>query len=165
MSVKFADPTSNYVNYAALCEAIDPFYRAAAPVTQIMSDPPPVQANPKIGEAPKAPKRANWDSLSTPKTCSLGDDVSVDLLMTRIRHMVLVNRIQLNRFFEDFDPLRSGRVSRTQFARALSGAALTRIGLHDLTPVQLDKLSDAFVCPNDKSKVDWRKFVHKVNSG
>ncbi|EUB61491.1 hypothetical protein EGR_03555 [Echinococcus granulosus] len=164
LSLKFADPTANYVNYAALCEAIDPFYKAAAPVPQAIEDPPPLPPKPKFGEAPKTPQGTDWSALSTPMTTSAGDKVPVDLLMTRIRHIVLVNRIQLNGFFEDFDPLHSGRVSRSQFARALSGAGVTRIGLHDLTPVQLDKLADAYVWPNDASRVDWRKFVYDVNT-
>eukprot|EP00108_Taenia_solium_P009634 TsM_000896800 transcript=TsM_000896800 gene=TsM_000896800 len=163
LSLKFADPTANYVNYAAFCEAIDPFYKAAAPVPQAIEDPPPTLPKPKIGEVPKTPQGTDWAALSTPMTTSDGDDVPVDLLMTRIRHIVLVNRIQLNRFFEDFDPLHSGRVSRSQFARALSGAGVTRIGLHDLTPVQLDKLANVYVWPNDVTRVDWRRFVYDVN--
>ncbi|VDM30362.1 unnamed protein product, partial [Hydatigera taeniaeformis] len=163
LSLKFADPTANYVNYAALCEAIDPFFKAAAPVPQAIEDPPPVLPKPRIGEAPKTPQATDWAALSTPRTTSAGDDVPVDLLMTRICHLVLVNRIQLTSFFEDFDPLHCGRISRTQFARALSGAGLTRTGLHNLTPIQLNKLADAYVWPNDTAKVDWRRFVGDVN--
>lgn len=95
----------------------------------------------------------------------MGDYVPVEMLMKRIRHLVLVNRIQLKTFFEDFDSLRSGHMTRSQFGRALSNSSLSRLGHHDLTPVQLEKLADAYACKKDGLMVNWRKFVNDVNLG
>lgn len=162
---KFADPVTKQVNYAALCEAIDPLYVAADTVKQIFETPPLPAPIPSTGEVPSTPDRASWNALSTPHAVSSGDSVVTEVLMSRIRHLVLVNRIQLKKYFEDFDNLRTGQVSRSQFGRALSIAGLTRLELHDLTPAHVDTLIRAYTSPSDQSRVDWRRFVRDIDSG
>uniref|UniRef100_A0A5K3FLZ7 EF-hand domain-containing protein n=1 Tax=Mesocestoides corti TaxID=53468 RepID=A0A5K3FLZ7_MESCO len=164
LSRKFADAATDLVNYAALCQAIDPFCKIAKRVKCYADADPQPQPPPRIGEFPKPRDRANWDALSTPKALSVGDNVPADVLMSRIRHLVLVNRIQLKKYFEDFDNLRSGRVSRSQFERALSVAGITRVGMHDLTPAQVETLANAYAWTPDPSRVNWRRFVGDVDA-
>ncbi len=162
---KFVDPVSDNVNYAAFCEAIDPFYKAAAPVKQVMEDPLPLDHKPKLGEAPKENTRTNWDAMTVPNAVCSGDNIEPDVLMSRLRHLVLVNRIQLKKFFEDFDVLRTGRVTKTQFERALTLAGITRLALHDLTPAHVNILTSIYASKRDPAMVHWRSFVHDVDTG
>jgi len=49
--------------------------------------------------------------------CEVKDEEEVDVqfLMERLRHHVLVNRIRVKEFFQDFDPLNSGTVTRARY--------------------------------------------------
>nr|VZI49794.1 unnamed protein product [Spirometra erinaceieuropaei] len=165
LAKKFADPVTKYVNYAALCEAIDPMFQASAPVRdathEIEGDAGPP---PKIGDFVKPAQRCDWDAVSTPIAKSCGDSADLETLMARIRHLVLVNRIRLKGFFEDFDPLRSGRITKDQFMRALSNASINRIGLHDLTPAQCNKLLENYISSEDPKTVRWLDFVNDVDT-
>ncbi|VDK88088.1 unnamed protein product [Dibothriocephalus latus] len=108
LAKKFADPVTKYVNYAALCESIDPMFQASAPVKDLTQQSGEEDAGPppKIGDFVKPAQRCDWDAISTPIAKSSGDSAALETLMARIRHLVLVNRIRLKGFFEDFDPLR-----------------------------------------------------------
>ncbi|VDL91916.1 unnamed protein product [Schistocephalus solidus] len=165
LAKKFADPVTKYVNYAALCEAIDPMFQASALVRDVTQEiaedagPPP-----KIGDFVKPAQRCDWDAISTPIAMSSGDSVDLETLMARLRHLVLVNRIRLKGFFEDFDPLRSGRITKSQFMRGLSNASISRIGLHDLTPAQCNKLFEKYKSSEDPKTVRWLDFVNDVDT-
>ena len=86
-------------------------------------------------------------------------------LIARIRHHVLVNRIRIKEFFEDMDPLRSGKITKVRFARCLSSIGISSIGLLNLNKEQLEAVTNSYLDSVDKEKVDWRKFEKDVESG
>ncbi|VEL35084.1 unnamed protein product [Protopolystoma xenopodis] len=102
----------------------------------------PRDEKPEIGNslAIKRNQRQNWDLIVLPRISTAGDKWDIETLMSYIRHIVLINRISLKPFFEDFDQLRSGRITRTQFYRCLAKAGLSRIELHPLSPAQMELL-------------------------
>ena len=51
-------------------------------------------------------------------------DFNIKDILDKIKHTVKINRIRLNEFFEDFDPLRKGTYTKTKFRTALDMANL-----------------------------------------
>jgi len=98
--------------------------------------------------------------------CEVKDDEEVDVqqLMERLRHHVLVSRIRVKQYFTDFDPLRSGAVSRAQFERGLGYMGLDSLGQHHLTKAQLQTLCHVYEAPNDPDKIAWTRFVADLES-
>lgn len=68
-------------------------------------------------------------------------------------------------FFQDFDPLRSGSISKTQFQRGLSVLGLCALGQHKLTDAQLKQLMSHYQNPCAEDKILWTKFMDDVESG
>jgi len=98
--------------------------------------------------------------------CEVKDEEEVDVqhLMERLRHHVLVSRIRVNQYFADFDPLRSGAVTKTQFERGLSYMGLCSIGQHHLTAGQLAAICHVYEVPEDPLKVAWTRFAADMES-
>ncbi|CAH8654694.1 unnamed protein product [Heterobilharzia americana] len=157
-------------------QLLDDWYTAAAPVSLNEDNPDDVNFEkstvdkincvPEIGDTlcGKNAARRNWCSTITPIINSDGDKWPAKVFLDRIRHLTLVNRIPLKPWFYDFDHLRSGYVTRSQFERCLTAAGLTRLGLHDLTPTQVNTLADNYMSPADPNTVNWMKFVNDVDT-
>ncbi|GAA57475.1 folliculin [Clonorchis sinensis] len=168
---KFAEPTTGKVSYTLFCQAIDawsipegilkPDDTSACCVEQEN-----INFGVAIGDSKSGKKvsRRDWLSTVEPHISSVGDHWPVEVLLDRIRHLVLINRIGLKPWFHDFDQLRSGYMTRSQFARCLTAAGIMRLDLHDLTPTQLNTLADRYVSPNDSNMVNWTKFVEDVET-
>lgn len=77
---KFQDQETGDVNYPALVQCIDETFTG------------------QIVEAESEPKEdtRDWKVLVTPLVRSVGDDVTFDELMARIRHVVLVRRLRVS---------------------------------------------------------------------
>ncbi|CAL8102508.1 unnamed protein product [Calicophoron daubneyi] len=168
---KFSDPTTGEVNYPTFCQAVDSWFTASVPIpmNDLYAGNPPTEEDairPAIGETKcgKGVVRKDWSSTTVPTIRSAGDNLPVDVLLDRIRHLVLTSRIQLKPWFYDFDGLRSGYMTRTRFERCLTMAGLTRLDLHDLTPAQVQTITDAYASSEDPNMVNWRKFVEDVDS-
>ncbi|VDO94839.1 unnamed protein product, partial [Schistosoma curassoni] len=116
---KFTNPTNGCINYGAFCEKVDDWFTAAAPVKFDEDNPEDVnfevsnkvitKRTPEIGDTRcgKSVVHRNWHSTVMPVIISAGDQWPVEVLLNRIRHLVLVNRIPLKPGFHDFDRLRS----------------------------------------------------------
>jgi hypothetical protein len=73
--------------------------------------------------------------------------------------------LQVNEFFQDFDTLRSGSISKPQFQRGLSVLGLSALGQHRLTDAQLKMLCSYYQNPMAEDKVLWTRFKDDVESG
>lgn len=109
-------------------------------------------------------------SPSTPATKEEEKAVSFseadfDELMVRIRHHVLVNRRRVCEYFQDFDPLRSGSITKSQFKRGLSDLGFSALGQHQLSPAQFLTLCIFYENPVMRDKVLWTRFMTDVESG
>mmetsp|Transcript_3347 Transcript_3347/g.9521 ORF Transcript_3347/g.9521 Transcript_3347/m.9521 type:complete len:495 (+) Transcript_3347:74-1558(+) len=70
------------------------------------------------------------------------DDSSFDDIIRKIQIAVLPRRIRVREFFVDYDPLKSGRVTQAQFARALNQMGLS------LGRQQIETLAAHLVAPS-----------------
>lgn len=68
-------------------------------------------------------------------------------------------------FFQDFDPLRSGYISKTQFKRALATMGLSKLGSQDLTEAQYQMLAKYYESSSSSDKVCWKQFHDDIENG
>ncbi len=68
-------------------------------------------------------------------------------------------------YFQDFDSLRSGSITESQFRRCLSDMGFSAIGKHNLSNSQFQMLADAYRNPAHPDKVLWTQFMDDVESG
>ncbi|GAB1608230.1 Hypothetical predicted protein [Argonauta hians] len=90
-------------------------------------------------------------------------EANLDDIMSRIRHVVFVNRLHVGQNFEDYDPLRTGSITKAQFRRGLSSLGFSMIGFHDITEAQFDLLCNNYQDPNEQNKVLWLNFDRDIN--
>ena len=136
---KFEYPDSGDVNYPAFIQAIDSEYCGRAPVT------------------------GDWNTTKLPAKEEEKDDtpdislVNVDELIKLVCHDVLVNRIRVQEFFQDFDPLRHGSISSSRFRMGLSA-----MGQSHLSEAQILAIIDRYADPTREFNVLWTKFLTDV---
>jgi len=135
---KFEYKDSGDVNYPAFIQAIDMEYTATADLKEISGQT--MLDNEKKEE------------------CTV-DTSSVDVfeLISRIRHHVLVNRIRVEEYFQDFDPLRHGSISIARFRMGLSA-----MGQENLTDPQFYALVEVYADRKRRGNVMWTSFLTDV---
>jgi len=143
---KFADPTTGDINYPAFVQTVDGEF---VNYTQ--------QGVVEKGE--KDPEKPHFSEVEPGS-----GRISFDDLMSRVRHHVLTNRRRVCEYFQDFDPLRSGSITKSQFRRGLSDLGLSAIGQHNLSESQFQLLCSAYEAPNMRDKVLWMKFTEDIES-
>lgn len=136
---KFEYPCSGDINYPAFIQSIDSEYCGRAPV---------------IGD---------WNTTKLAAPEEKKDDapdissVNVDELIKHICHDVLVNRIRVQEFFQDFDPLRHGSISISRFRMGLSA-----MGQSHLSEAQIMAIIDRYADPKRDTNVLWTQFLTDV---
>lgn len=143
---KFQDPATGDVNYPAFVQAVDQEFVGHTMDDLSVADP--TRSNQLVPDGKQVPDIV----------------VSLDELLARIRHIVLTNRYRVNEFFEDFDPLRSGSISKSRFRRCLASLGLSKLAHHDLNDSQFNMLCAAYQHPAKKDQVLFSKFVADVES-
>ncbi|XP_078391762.1 uncharacterized protein LOC144674143 isoform X1 [Cetorhinus maximus] len=147
---KFEDPVTGQINYVAFSQAIDKEYTGFK-VDSFEPETPAEESTPtlehqKLGFTPE------------PKTGS--SKVDVCELLARMRHHVLVNRVRTVDFIEDFDTLRSGRITIPIFRRTLS-----IIGFDpELNDAEFRALVECYEDPKMPGHVIWTNFTKDIDS-
>lgn len=131
------------VNYPLYIQSVDPGFVAQTIGDVILPDP--------------SPKDLSKFSEDRPL-------VSFEELMSRLKHIVLVNRLKVCPYFKDFDPLRCGSITKDQFRRGLSMLGFSKIGFYDLTNGEFQLLCDQYQNPKYKNKILWTEFMNDINS-
>jgi hypothetical protein len=72
---------------------------------------------------------------------------------------------QVCEYFQDFDPLRCGSITKSQFQRGLSDLGLSALGHHNLSAAQFEVLSQVYQTPNSPDKILWIVFMEDIESG
>lgn len=144
---KFEDPATGDVNYPAFVQAVDQEF-----VGHTMDD------------ADLSQKGRTNTPVKERVVTAADSNVSYEDLMARIRHIVLTNRLRVAEFFEDFDPLRSGSISKSQFRRGLSLLGLSKLGQHDITEGQYKLLCDMYTNPQKEDQALWTKFLWDIET-
>ena len=137
---KFELPESGDINYPAFCQAVDQEFHHYT-----IDAPEPVPSTTYVPPLPPP-------SIDT-------SHVNFTAMMGRIRHFVLVNRLRVIEFFEDFDSLRSGSVTRAIFARCLDVMGVTW-----LDKAHLHALMNTYMNHNKPDLVEWKRFMEDVES-
>ncbi|CAH1794695.1 unnamed protein product [Owenia fusiformis] len=144
---KFEDPYSSDVNYPAFVQSVDQEY-----VGFTMHPPEKESILTPQDRAPKPEEKIDYS------------DISFDDLMARIRDHVSKNRLRVNEYFQDYDPLRNGSISKQQFRRGLGLLGLSKLGQHDLDSKQFQALQDYYQNPVKADQVLWTKFLWDIES-
>lgn len=142
---KFEDPATGDVNYPAFVQTVDQEFVGAT-----MDDVKPMDT-----ERAKTPPQEKTIDLS---------QVNMEDLLARIRDHVLKQRLRVTEYFEDYDPLRSGSISKNQFRRCLSQLGLSTLGHHDLNDPQFAVLCQYYENPRKTDQVIWKRFLDDVES-
>lgn len=88
-------------------------------------------------------------------------DLDTGDAVRKVKFMVSVLRIRLHEFFCDFDGLRCGYITPTQFKSGLSMSGIARF----VDQKQLDQLTEQFIDPNDKQKrVKYVAFCEEIET-
>eukprot|EP00656_Telonema_subtile_P042078 TRINITY_DN4750_c0_g1_i1.p1 TRINITY_DN4750_c0_g1~~TRINITY_DN4750_c0_g1_i1.p1 ORF type:complete len:1197 (+),score=405.96 TRINITY_DN4750_c0_g1_i1:120-3710(+) len=96
-------------------------------------------------------------ALTKQKTKTGPNDIDLEGLLDKLRSHVLVKSIRVKSFFQDFDRLRSGFVSKPNFRSAMAIANLM------LTEPELALLETQYQHPNATDKVNWRSFTDDMD--
>ena len=162
---KFEERISGDVNYPAFCHAVDDgiylflyylfIYLTLNLTTEFFASIVDKEIEPEFEN--------KYNDVVIPPP----DISSVDMndLLARIRTHVLSNRIRIKEFFEDMDPLRSGKMTKSRFLRCLSSIGISSIDALNFNKAQLHALIMKYEDPVDNLKVDWKKFETDVESG
>ena len=88
-------------------------------------------------------------------------DIATTDAVMKVKFMVSVLRIRLHEFFCDFDGLRCGYITPTQFKSGLSMSGIARF----IDQKQLAHLTEEFIDPNDKQKrVKYAAFCEEIET-
>lgn len=87
------------------------------------------------------------------------EDLKVDpnFVIDRIKKAVKTSRIRLKEYLQDFDPLRKGTITVNKFF-----GSLDKLKLH-LTENEAKALERIFVCPDDRTCLNYNQFVDEID--
>eukprot|EP00833_Pecoramyces_ruminatium_P016532 jgi/Orpsp1_1/1190564/evm.model.d7180000079801.2 len=86
----------------------------------------------------------------------------IDTILSKIRYHVLIRRVRILNFFEDFDTLRSGYVSEAIFKRCID-MILATTATCKLNSDEYNEIAKYYYDSN-KKMVEWRSFVDDIDS-
>lgn len=111
---KYGDPISNEINYVVILnDAKDIGEDKASSAIEYIQEKKEVEFIPSLSSA---------NNFYTYQTHFLHIDFNIKDIIDKIKHTVKINRIRLQEFFNDFDKLRKGIVSKAKFRTALDMA-------------------------------------------
>jgi len=135
LELKYQDPVFGDINYRALHDDI--------------TDPLTLENQLDYKENPLARRPAETDSRM------------VDEVELRLQNKCFQQRIRLKDFFTDFDRLRTGLCTHSQFKRALIGAC----GIGGISQHEVDVLVEEYTDRNDVlQRVQWRRFTDNMDN-
>lgn len=104
-------------------------------------------------------RRASHPCIEQNKKCNM----KLEELMIRIKKHIHDNQIRTREFFEIFDDLRRGFITKSQFHRGLDAIGLS--GLHRMFISKNDheQILKAYSDPNDPNRLAWSKFCDDID--
>ena len=112
----------------------------------------------KLGNKKFVPSLSTANNFYTYQTHFTNIDFNIKDILDKIKHTVKINRIRLNEFFEDFDPLRKGTCTKAKFRTALDMA-----NLH-LRSEEFDILEKFYSVHEEEDKVYYKDLVEEVET-
>jgi len=68
-------------------------------------------------------------------------------------------------FYKDFDILRCGYVTKSQFLRGLDGIGVSGLDRLFLSDSELQSLCDSYADEHDCSRINWNSFENEIDKG
>lgn len=90
-------------------------------------------------------------------------DIKFEELMLRIKKHILDNFIRSREFFEKFDNLKRGYVTKNQFIRALESIGISGLSRLYVAPCDMEKVMKEYEDSMDPDRVAWWKFVDEID--
>ena len=150
---KYGDPIPNEINYVVILNDAKEFGENK----DLMKDKESHSME-KLGNKKFVPSLSSANNFYTYQTHFTNLDFNIKDILDKIKHTVKINRIRLNEFFEDFDPLRKGTCTKAKFRTALDMA-----NLH-LRAEEFDVLEKFFSVPDEDDKVYYKDLVEEVDT-
>jgi hypothetical protein len=110
---KYGDPISNEINYVVILNDANDIGEGKKDTSDQVEEKKVEEFIPSLSSA---------NNFYTYQTHFLHIDFNIKDVMDKIKHTVKINRIRLQEFFNDFDKLRKGVVSKAKFRTALDQA-------------------------------------------
>ena len=149
---KYGDPIPNEINYVVILNDAKEF-------GEQKGDKKEVHSMEKLVDKKFTPSLSTANNFYTYQTHFTNLDFNIKDIIDKIKHTVKINRIRLNEFFEDFDPLRKGTCTKAKFRTALDMA-----NLH-LRSEEFDVLEDFYsVRDNEEDKVYYKDLIEEVDT-
>ena len=115
---KYGDPIPNEINYVVILNDAKEFGEKKDTKKEEQ------HTMQKITDKEFVPSLSSANNYYTYQTHFTNLDFNIGDIIDKIKNTVKINRIRLNEFFEDFDPLRKGTCSKAKFRTALDMANL-----------------------------------------
>ena len=149
---KYGDPIPNEINYVVILNDAKEFGEQKGVKKEVHSME-------KLVDKKFTPSLSTANNFYTYQTHFTNLDFNIKDIIDKIKHTVKINRIRLNEFFEDFDPLRKGTCTKAKFRTALDMA-----NLH-LRSEEFDVLEDFYsVRDNEEDKVYYKDLIEEVDT-
>ena len=149
---KYGDPIPNEINYVVILNDAKEFGEKKDAKKEEQ------HSMQKITDKEFVPSLSSANNYYTYQTHFLNLDFNIGDIVDKIKNTVKINRIRLNEFFEDFDPLRKGTCTKAKFRTALDMA-----NLH-LRAEEFDVLERFFSVPDEDDKVYYKDLVEEVDT-
>ena len=149
---KYGDPIPNEINYVVILNDAKEFGEKKDGKKEEQ------HSMQKITDKEFVPSLSSANNYYTYQTHFLNLDFNIKDIVDKIKNTVKINRIRLNEFFEDFDPLRKGTCTKAKFRTALDMA-----NLH-LRAEEFDVLEKFFSVPDEDDKVYYKDLVEEVDT-
>lgn len=146
---KYGDPISNEINYVVILNASKDFGEKEAPQPEEVKEHIREEFIPSLSSA---------NNFYTYQTHFLHIDFNIKDVMDKIKHIVKINRIRLQEFFNDFDTLRKGFCSKAKFRTALDMANLS------LRSEEYDLLERYYGIEGEPDRVSYKALVEEVET-
>jgi Ca2+-binding EF-hand superfamily protein len=150
---KYGDPIPNEINYVVILNDAKEFGENK----DLMKDKESHSME-KLGNKKFVPSLSSANNFYTYQTHFTNIDFNIKDILDKIKHTVKINRIRLNEFFEDFDPLRKGTCTKAKFRTALDMA-----NLH-LRSEEFDILEKFYSVNEEEDKVYYKDLVEEVET-
>ncbi|XP_053698584.1 uncharacterized protein LOC128745534 [Sabethes cyaneus] len=86
-----------------------------------------------------------------------------EALMLRIKEYIWKNRVRTREFFEQFDAMGCGWISRSQFIRSMDAIGLSGLHRLPLTDCEIRTICDHYQDSRDANRIRWERFTDDVD--
>ncbi|CAD7090435.1 unnamed protein product [Hermetia illucens] len=151
--------TVNYVSFVKHIEQIDLIENFPG---RLIDAELPKLPRPEIGAVRVSDVfgvESSFHPVLKPTQCSRESDE----ILLRIKRHVYENSIRVHDFFDGYDQLRTGYVTKNQFFRVLDNIGISALDRLYLTEDEMELVAERYADVNDATRVNWTIFENDIN--